>query len=343
MAKRLSMGVVGAGVAFHKLHLPNIARHHDTLIVSGVTARTQESAQTASDAIRDATGEKAMAFPDLKALLASNPDVVLLNVPIARTYDLAIEILRSGTSLICEKPLGETATQAANIVTEAERQGVKLAVCENFRYQPRFHRVREIVRAGAIGEPKVYFLNDLHYTAPDSMYAVTPWRTKGEHRGGYLLDGGSHIVAGLRAMVGATPCAVQVRATSFHPDYLGRPWDTALANLTFDSGLIGHLALGYGSPDREARHPKILGSEGTIALMNDRIEVWREDPSLDTSEILTDTSDGIGHEWDDFAAFLRDEAALSYSPWEAVEDLAVLDAVLAGADGDSVVQVASYR
>jgi predicted dehydrogenase len=198
------------------------------------------------------------------------------------------------------------------------------------------------VGSGIIGDPRLYYLNDLHYTPPDGMYSVTPWRQRSDHSGGYILDGGSHIVAGLRVMVDATPTEVHAVPTSFHPGHLGAPWDTALVNLRFDNGIVGHLALGYGSPDREARHPKILGTEGTIALKKDRIEIWRSDATKDETLELVGRSSGIPDEWDDFVPALRRNSALKYPALEAVRDLAVIDGILASARSGAVVPVERY-
>lgn len=333
------IGVIGAGIAFRQLHMPRIAQRGEAVEVTAIAARSRESAVAGQQLVLEKTGVEPTVYASAEEVIASEPDVVLLNVPITQTYELAIEVLEADIPLICEKPLGETAAQAQEIVQRAEDRSLFLGICENFRYQSRFGRVAQMVADGVIGEPKVYFLNDLHYTPPDGMYSVTPWRQRGDHRGGYLLDGGSHIVAGLRAMVGETPTGVEALPASFHPDHLGRPWDTALANLKFGSGLVGHLSLGYGSPDREARHPKVLGTEGTLALMNDRIEIWRADPSADEVVPLESTSDGIDEEWDDFVGVLGGEdAELRFSPAEAVTDLFVLDAILesAAADGAPV-------
>ena len=340
---KLTLGVIGAGIAFRQLHLPNIVRHAEVLELVSVAATSAASANTAADAVADATGTRPTPYEGADALLQSTPDVVLLNVPIASTYELALKTLQAGAHLVCEKPLGEDARQAASIVEAAESAGLFLGVCENFRYQARFADIARLVSEGEIGEPRVYFLNDLHYTGPDGLYSVTPWRQRGDHRGGYILDGGSHMVAGLRAMVGETPTSVYTLPTSFHPGHLGAPWDTALSNLRFGSGLVGHLALGYGSPDREARHPKILGTTGTIALKKATIEVWRADGSADRAMEITDTSDGVAHEWDDFVGALTNDGELAFSPWEAVADLAVLDAILESAETGEVTEVRSYR
>jgi predicted dehydrogenase len=215
-------------------------------------------------------------------------------------------------------------------------------VCENFRYQESFSRAHYLAESGIVGEIRGYYLNDVHYTPPTGMYAVTAWRTRGMHRGGYILDGGSHIIAGLRAMVGETPAEVSASGLSFHPDHLGRPWDTVFANLSFASGKRGHLTLGYGSPDKEARHPKLLGTEGTIALFKDRLEVWRLDGTADEVFPLTSSSSGIPEEWQDFLSTLTDHKPLRYSAWESVRDLAVFDAIMESCEIGSPIGVQVY-
>lgn len=331
---RKKIGVIGAGIAFRELHMPRIAQFNEKLEVTAITARSEESTVAGRDLVINSTGDEPAVCGSVQEVLASEPDVVLLNVPITQTYELALEVLEAGIPLICEKPLGESAVEAEEVVQRAESRSLFLGVCENFRYQSRFGRVAQMVLDGVIGEPKAYLLNDFHYTPPNGQYSVTPWRQRGDHRGGYLLDGGSHIVAGLRSMTGETPTHVEAVPASFHPNHLGSPWDAALANLTFDSGMVGHLALGYGAPDREARHPKILGTEGTIALLKDRIEVWRPDADDDEAIELESTSDGIDEEWDDFVRALGEGAELRFSPWEAVADLLVLDAILESAEAD---------
>jgi predicted dehydrogenase len=334
---RLRLGVIGAGIAFRRLHLPQLVKHRDRVVVTGVATRSSESAEVARDLTREATGDDPRAFTSASELIASAPDAVLVSVPITATREIAQAVLDAGINLICEKPIGESAGEAEGLARRAEEAGVVFAVCENFRYQRRFWQAHEMVGSGLIGAPKVYFLNDLHYTAPNGVYSIAPWRQHGEHRGGYLLDGGTHIVAGMRVMVGGTPSEVHALPASLRPGEQRWPWDTALANLNFEDGMVGHLALGYGSPDREARDPRILGTEGTLVLKRDHIEVWRRDEAEDAVVDLDDRSDGVEAEWDDFVPALVDGRELRFGPWEAVADLAVLDAVIeSGTEGRPV-------
>lgn len=339
---RMRLAVVGLGIAFRELHLPALKAHRDEIEISAVFGTRSESVESAADLVEAAMDVRPFGSTDLGELTKTIADAVLVCVPISKTYELAKLVLQKGFDLVVEKPLGESAEEAAEVVKLAESLNLVLCVCENFRYQAGFLQANEMVGQGLIGDPKAYFLNDLHYTPPDGMYSVTPWRQGGDHRGGYILDGGSHIVAGLRQMVGDNPIKVHSLATSFHPEHLGAPWDTAFANMAFKGGIVGHLALGYGSPDREARHPKILGTEGTIVLKKTHIELWRPNAGSDEKFDLTSVTSGIPEEWVDFLPALHKTKDLKFSAWEAVKDLAVIDAILESAGQNCAVDVTQY-
>jgi predicted dehydrogenase len=342
MNRTVRIGAVGLGIAFRELHLPALSKFSEEIEIAGIAAASMASMERASSVIRDRLGYEPERFENLDDLLSRELDAVLVCVPIHLTAGVARKVLAAGHNLICEKPLAQSAAEAAELVAIAEAKDRLLAVCENFRYQEGFLAARRLVSDGVIGDLRGYFLNDLHYTAPDGMYAVTKWRTQGLHRGGYLLDGGTHIIAGLRAMMGDTPNLVHSLGASFHGAHLGRPYDTAFVNVGFPSGVTGHLTLGYGSPDREARHPKLLGTSGTLALFKDRIEIWRPDPAADELIPLKSQSSGISEEWCDFIPAVRGESTIQFSSWEAVLDLAVIDAILESVESGAPVAVDQY-
>ena len=57
--------------------------------------------------------------------------------------------------------------------------------------------------------PKTFSLMALRQQSPSSKYAVTAWRAQPQHRGSYVLDGGIHFVAMLRAVLGGDVSAVR--------------------------------------------------------------------------------------------------------------------------------------
>ena len=191
-----------------------------------------------------------------------------------------------------------------------------------------------------IGDPKIYHLNDLHFTNPNGKYAQTLWRQKGDHHGGYLLDGGAHIVAGMRAMVGSKVKSIHALTASLNPELLGRQADTMFINLLFENGMIGQMALGYATMDKDARRPKIYGEKGTVVMFGDRFEIWPTDAEKPVEVIQIDSLDeGIAAEFDDFYYAITEDRGLRSKPEEALIDLRIIEAGLESAATGAVINL----
>ena len=80
------------------------------------------------------------------------------------------------------------------------------------------------------------------------------------------MDGGSHMIAGMREIVQSPVKSMHAALISFDPPVFGNQPETMLLNIKFVNGLYGQLSLGYASIDKDARKPKIYGVEGTIVL-----------------------------------------------------------------------------
>ena len=274
----LTLGVIGPGTAYRSLHLPILATMGATVAwIAGTDEGRLQEARALTE--NSGAGNPAIYTDYESAISQSSTEAILVAVPMNLTEKVTRDALAAGVPVLAEKPLAETYQGALSLISDFKAAGVPLMVGENFRYQRKFPQIKEIVEAGRIGRPQLYFLNDLHFTPSDGIYAKTTWRRTGNYRGGYLYDGGTHIVAGLRCMVDPEVRSVHALMTSIHPEYLSQQADTLLINLSFVNGMVGHLALGYGVVDRESRTPKIYGEEGTIALTRTGIELWTPEKS----------------------------------------------------------------
>lgn len=333
--KPISLAVVGAGTAFWDLHFPVLAGRSDVAITH-VVSRTPEAGADASDRIE--SHGLARPTPCLLGDGVVDVDAVLVTVPIAHTSREARRWIEAGIHVFAEKPISEAVAAGEELMALASAKGVALLAGENFRLQPDFARLRELAESGVVGVPKVYFLNDLHFTSIEGVYARTAWRQSGEHSGGYLIDGGTHIVAGMREMTGRKVVSVHALATATQ-DYLSQQDDTLLINLQFEGGLVGHLTLGYGLYDHEARHPKILGTEATLCLARDGILLI----DGDGPRVLEERSgeSGFSAEWEVFieAVASGDTTNVARLTAESIEDLRVLEAALQSAASGDVVKL----
>ena len=168
----------------------------------------------------------------------------------------------AGKHVLCEKPLAVHHTDAAEIVQAARRNDVFLLEAFAYRTHPQTARVVELLRSGAIGQPR-YVDAVFGYDAgpnPDN-YLLRP-----ELAGGGVLDVGcyttsmAHLVAA--AWAGSVVEAADVAGAATF-DESGVDLTTAVT-VVFDSGLIARLACSIqANLDSSVR---IVGSEGRMTI-----------------------------------------------------------------------------
>lgn len=144
------------------------------------------------------------------AELAADPevDIVYVATPHSAHHAAAALCLDAGKAVLCEKPLTLDAAQAEDLCRRAEAAGVFFMEAMWTRTVPAVLRMVEMVRAGAIGEPRL--------VASDFSVSFTGGP---EHRmrnpalgGGALLDLGVYPLA-VSQLVFGTPSAVRAVAT----------------------------------------------------------------------------------------------------------------------------------
>ncbi|MGB8866523.1 MAG: Gfo/Idh/MocA family oxidoreductase [Candidatus Sulfotelmatobacter sp.] len=79
-------------------------------------------------------------------------DVVHICTPNAQHFSMAKEALQAGKHVICEKPLATSVEEGEELVSIAERQGLRNCVCHNLRYYPMVQQMRRMREDGDLGE-----------------------------------------------------------------------------------------------------------------------------------------------------------------------------------------------
>jgi len=127
-----------------------------------------------------------------KIALSTDINFVIICTQHDVAVEIAIESLKNGKDVLCEKPLGRNAKEAKEIIDVAKQAGQKIMVGFNYRFYPHVKRAKELIKAGYIGEPQYVKAALGHAARPnyDKEWRVDP--EKGG--GGALLDPGVHIV-----------------------------------------------------------------------------------------------------------------------------------------------------
>lgn len=154
-------------------------------------------------------------YPSLtEALAAVSADVVDVCTPTDTHAALAIEAMKAGKSVFCEKPVCLTLEQAKAMLAAQKETGALVQVGHCIRFWPEYVKFKAIVEEGSLG--KLCSLS-LQRRGGRPGYSSGDWLNKEERSGGAALDLHIHDTDFVLSLLG-TPRSVRSQATL---DYSG--------------------------------------------------------------------------------------------------------------------------
>jgi predicted dehydrogenase len=303
----IGLGLIGTGLAVEKLHWPALRELTDRYVVTAFTDASAEQSRR----FADYSGiDRSRAVADRAALLARDDvDAVLISVPIPYLYEVARDALAAGKDVLCEKPTGVDAEQAAAFLAlAADHPERTFMVGENFFYRDDLRYARTLLDEGAIGRVHLMAWRHTGRLVPRAgWFTGTPWRQRPRYRGGVQLDVGVHHVAQIRLLCGdiARVHGVARKANST----IDAPSDLVL-NLVFTGGAIGNYTASYPEipVPPEPNEMRLYGTEGVLVLAGSPSEqrVTRSDSDGTThTTVFRGSDNGYRAELVDFADAVR--------------------------------------
>jgi predicted dehydrogenase len=330
MGRPVRIALIGAGAFVRKAHAPSLLELGDAVEIAAVHSRTQASAETVAESIPYDVD----IFTDIGMLLADESvEAVDIVLPIPMLPEVVLQALAAGKHVFSEKPIAQTVAEGQALIAACRPFGDRVwMVGENWRYEEAFQAAARALQAGRIGQP---LFCDLSLQLPiKADYMGSTWRNSGELPGGYLLDGGVHHAAGLRVLLGEieSVCAL----TTAHREDLP-PADTMSAALRFSSGVVGSYLITYAAGSAlgtDAVH--IGGSEGSLRVSRGELVIERDGESeRQAFNVLISVREELAA----FVAAVRDGTPHRNSPQEALQDLAVVEAMLESAQTGTLQRV----
>jgi predicted dehydrogenase len=280
MARR-RLAIIGLGMA--------VTPHARSLL--DLQARVEVVAAYSPSEGRRADFAARFPFPpaaSLDAILADpSIDIVAILTPPNTHLDLARRAAAAGKHVLLEKPLEVTTERALELVGVCREAGVKLGVVLQHRFRPAGMRLRELIRADALGA-LVGCSTSIRLWRPQSYYDAPGRGTKARDGGGVLLTQGIHTLDLMLSLAGpVAEVSAYATTTSVHRM---ETEDLVCAAVRFGSGALGVIeatTTAYpGFPERI----EITGETATAALAGTQLQVFYHDGRV--TEIAPDSTAG---------------------------------------------------
>ena len=262
------------------------------------------------------TYEELLADPDVDAVY--NPLPNHLHVPVT------LAAARAGKHVLCEKPISITSREAEELRSAPK----DILITEAFmvRYHPQWHRARQIVRSGELG--------DVHLVRGAFFYYLddpTNVRNLADIGGGGLLDVGCYCVIAGRYFFEAEPKRVVSlvdRDPKFRTD--------RLASVIADFGNGRQLSFVCGTQTAGRQTVEVMGTKANLEIVipfnaplgqKTAITVGSGvDRDLYRREIIPEV-DQYTAQAEAFALAVLDKQKLPYGIEDAITQMRVLDAI----------------
>ena len=186
-----------------------------------------------------------------------------------------------GVDVICQKPLAP-GYEAAKRMTKVTREaGVRFYVHENYRWQPQFRRVKEILDSRVIGNA---FRCETAFITAFPVFETQPFLAELEEFA--LTDQGSHQFDVLRFLFGEAH-SIYCEKQTVNPIIKGEDVTTSI--LKMKNGVVCIQKISFSSPMEKEIFPQttllIEGDKGSIRLDAD-FEITITSPNGTTKETV---------------------------------------------------------
>jgi 1,5-anhydro-D-fructose reductase (1,5-anhydro-D-mannitol-forming) len=232
---------------------PAIARHPDSRLL-GVASSSAARARVFAE-----THGIERAYESYASLLDDNDiDIVLITTPNGLHAEQVIEAAAAGKHILCDKPLATSVADAQQAVEACRDAGVKLGINFEFRHAQPFIDIRDVIRAGTIGE-----VQTVHIESCGGVVPLAGWHTDPDLAWlGVTANTGVHIYDLLRFLLG-TEVYELVVMMDVGRRAAAEMETTSLALLRLDNGALAHVAASQSSP-QPVNDFVIHGSGGRI-------------------------------------------------------------------------------
>ncbi len=256
--ERVRLGAIGTGDWGRNL-IRNLARVGDLRALADRRPEALAPLRSQYPAARFSTDvEELLRDPEIQAVAVATNS--------SSHYAVARAALEAGKHVLVEKPLAQSARDAAELVRLAAERDRVLMVGHLLIYHPAVEKLRQLLAAGDLG--------DIHY-----LYAQRVNLGKIRQDENALWSFGPHDVAVILDLLGRTPVSVSAVGHAYLQQGIE---DVVFLHLEFATGQIAHVHLSWLDPHK-LRRLTLVGSR-KMAVFDD----------MDSAEKIRIYDKGVG-------------------------------------------------
>lgn len=307
MDQKKTLALIGCGRISFK-HIEAAVNNASDITLVAVCDPILERAEEKKAEYLKAFPQAAVAvYTDYRAMLEKEqPDICAIATESGYHPQIAIDCLKAGAHVICEKPMALSTQDADAMIGAADATGKKLAVCFQNRFNAPVQRARHSLEAGRFGK-LLHGSIQVRWNRNESYYKQAPWRGTWALDGGTLMNQCAHGIDLLQWMLGEDAIRVQAVTRRYLRPIEAEDFGSALVE--FASGAVGIIE---GSADIFPKNLNetlsLFGEKGSVViggLSVNKIETWRfadaeavgdtEEMVLNPNEKDPPTVYGFGH------------------------------------------------
>ncbi len=273
--ERLRVGFIGAGGHANRVHYPTLAQMPEVDLVA--VADPDEKRRSATAEKYDVPGR----YVDHRELLEKAAlDAVYVCLPPALVREVVLDCLAAGIHTFCEKPLGMSYGEAAEMAEAAEKAGVKTLCAYNRRYSTVLIEAKErVTERGPISQVLAEFHKNMLRSGPYHGMSI-------------MVADIAHVVDAMRWLVGEATEVVPF-ADEFRAD-----WRNVFTSLVrFDSGAAGVLLANRASGSRYERFEVHGPGISAYVRAPERLELWTDGEKEPTIVEYPEARQAISPAW----------------------------------------------
>lgn len=203
-------------------------------------------------------------FSSHEALLAEQPDAVVIASETASHLDLVRLAAQAGAHILCEKPIEVSLERAQALRTVCEASGVSFMTAFPMRFDPHLLDLRSRLQRGEVGE--ILALNGVNHSENPARHRAW-FASLALAGGGATMDHSVHLTDLYRWLTGREITRISAEVTTAP----GSEVDTvSLIGLDLGDGIFAAIDASWSRP---AQYPRwghlrleVIGTHGTLDL-----------------------------------------------------------------------------